>query len=322
MEWIISHGDTDGICSAGIALSAFKDAKLFFSHPIGLPEDLKSVDGDVIICDIALARDVYKETLKELRRLKDNGKEVIYIDHHPLPEEYDPSNFPAEMVHSVNSCASEQTYKKLEEKVSPDMSRLAIIGAIGDYLDKTYEIDKLLIRWEKRNLYFEAGILIQAIESTGRNYQDKREIAYFISNNKTPSSDENLVRKAISASIVEEDMRKRIKEEFVLRGNVAYVIDLGWSLGKSAVYSKGLAGALVGIGAEHRKDYVEMSLRTHSDSIDLNLMLKRITAKMGGMGGGHPKASGARIPREKFSQFIAELNEAIIEKKKEHNEEY
>jgi len=29
-----------------------------------------------------------------------------------------------------------------------DMSRVAIFGAIGDYLDKTYEIDALLNKWE------------------------------------------------------------------------------------------------------------------------------------------------------------------------------
>lgn len=322
MKWIIAHGDTDGICCAAIALSAFKKAKLFFSHPTGLIDDLKRVDGDVIICDIALSGNYLDMVMKEIGRIASDGHKIMYIDHHPLPVKFDGKDFPGEFENSLTSCAAVLTYKKLEGLVPKDMSRVAIYGAIGDYLDKTYEAEKLLKYWEKRGLYFECGMLIQAIESGGRNYDFKREIAYFLSNNKIPCSDEGLVKKAVSAAIIEEDMRKRIKDLVKVVGNIAYVIDLDFSLGKSAVYANAFTEAVVGIGAESRKGFIEMSLRTQSEAVDLNRILAKLTEKIGGSGGGHPKAAGARIPTEKFHQFITELDNSIIENLKMYNVEY
>ena len=322
MKWIIAHGDTDGICSAAIALSAYKNAKLFFSHPTGLADDLMQVDGDVIICDIALSSNYLDPIMKEMERIASGGNKILYIDHHPLPAKFYKRRFPGEFEHSLNSCAAVQTYNKLDKIVPKDMSRVAIYGAIGDYLDRTYEAEKLLKFWEKRELYLECGILIQAIESGGRNYDFKREVAYFLSNNKIPSSDEGLVKKAISAAIVEEDMRRRIKDLVKVVGSVAYVLDLDFSLGKSAVYANAFTEAVVGIGAESRKGFIEMSLRTQSEAVDLNIILAVLAHRIGGSGGGHPKAAGARIPKEKFQQFISELDNLIIENLKRYNVEY
>jgi len=318
MRWIVSHGDTDGICSAAIALSAFKDAELYFSHPVGLAEDLAHIDGDVVICDIALSESVFRQVVRELNRISQGGNKVIYIDHHPLPQMFDAKEFPAEHVYSATSCAAELAYTRLmkdDPKAMPeDMSRVAIFGAIGDYLDKTYEIERLLNRWEKRGLYLESGLIIQAIDSLGRNHDSKRRIAHFLAAAKTPSSDEWVVNLAIGEALREEVMRKKIKEEVRTVGQIAYVLDIDWSLGKSAVYAKGTTEAIVGIGAETRRGFIEMSLRTHSEKIDMSRMLPQIAQKLGGTGGGHPKAAGARIPADKFDLFLRLMNAEIAEK--------
>jgi single-stranded-DNA-specific exonuclease len=54
-----------------------------------------------------------------------------------------------------------------------------------------------------------------------------------------------------------------------------------------------------------------MSLRTERDDIDLNAILRDITQRLGGSGGGHPKASGARVPEASFEEFIKSLNASI-----------
>jgi RecJ-like exonuclease len=53
---ILTHGDCDGLCSGAIALAAHRGAKVVFTNPIGLPDDLKgSEDYDrVIVCDVAI----------------------------------------------------------------------------------------------------------------------------------------------------------------------------------------------------------------------------------------------------------------------------
>lgn len=305
---IITHGDSDGICSGALALAAFKNAKLFFSHPTGLADDLKQVEGDVIICDIALPAQTIDKVHQEIKRIDGSGYKVLYIDHHPFPPNFEPESFPWELQHSVKASAAEQTFKTLKKWLIKDFSRVAIFGAIGDYLDMTPEIIELLRQWDKRSLYLESGLLIQAIDTMGRNYELKRQIARYLANNKLPSQDEKIVNRAISEAIRDEEMRGHIKEVVKTVDKVAYVLDIDWSLSKSAIYSKAEAGTLVGIGAETRNGFIDMSLRTHSDKLDLNGMAIAITQKIGGSGGGHPMAAGARVPKDKFKNFMEELN--------------
>ena len=311
IEWIITHGDSDGICSGALALAAYKNAKLFFSHPIGLADDLRQVDGDVIICDIALPAQTLDKVHQELTRIDSSGHKTVYIDHHPFPPNFDLTTFPWDPHHSVKASAAEQTFSTLQERLTRDYSRVAIYGAIGDYLDRTPKIEEWLMQWDKRSLYLESGLLIQAIDSMGRNYELKREVARYLANNNLPSQDEKIVNRAISEAIREEEMRGHIEEVVKVVGKVAYVLDIDWSLSKSAIYSRAQTGALVGIGAETRDRYIDMSLRTHSDKLDLNGMVIAITKKIGGSGGGHPMAAGAKVPKEKFKIFVEELNHWI-----------
>ncbi|MBC7130724.1 DHH family phosphoesterase [Candidatus Bathyarchaeota archaeon] len=69
-----------------------------------------------------------------------------------------------------------------------------------------------------------------------------------------------------------------------------------------------MAQTAVGIAGETRGKMIDMSIRTCNEKIDLNKILRRITPKLGGSGGGHPQAAGARIPEEKFNEFVKELN--------------
>ena len=39
-SWIFTHGDVDGLCAGAIALAAYPDANVFFTHPYGLEGDL------------------------------------------------------------------------------------------------------------------------------------------------------------------------------------------------------------------------------------------------------------------------------------------
>ncbi len=322
IDWILAHGDSDGICSAAIALSIFKKARLFFTHPVGLVTDLGQVDGNLLVVDVALPSKGYQEVVQELHNIHEKGHNVIYIDHHPYPPDFTPEGFPGELIHSLNASASELTFIRFKSCLDPDMSRVAIYGAIGDYLDRTYNIERLLEFWDKRLLYLESGLLVQAIESMGRNHDAKRELARYLSENNLPSGDEKIVKRAISETIVEEDMRKIIEEEAKVVGHIAYVMDLKWSLGKSAIYARAAKNAMVGVGAERRKDFVDMSLRTPMEGLELNKAVIEIAGRMGGSGGGHAKAAGARVPADRFKVFLEELNSAIVNRVESKTVEY
>ena len=196
--WILTHGDADGVCSGALALAANPNSHVYFTHPAGLAEDLNVVEpGDsLIVCDISLSENTLGEVLDKLRLVAEHGQ-LIYIDHHPLPEGLSPYEVPGEFVHGVGVCASELTYRFFEDRLSRDMSRIVVYGAIGDYADDTPYIRRLVQDWDKRVLYFETGILIQALDAIGRNYERKRGLVWMLSENVPPSADDELVELAL-----------------------------------------------------------------------------------------------------------------------------
>ncbi|MCJ7633858.1 DHHA1 domain-containing protein [Candidatus Bathyarchaeota archaeon] len=312
--WIFAHGDSDGICSGAIALATNLNAKVFFTNPYGLVEDLNSAeeDDEIIICDIALSEDRLDKTLHKFSSIAERGS-LTYIDHHPLPEAISKDDMPGRIVHSLDSSTSELAYSLYQSELNPLLARVAIFGAIGDYQDNTPTIRNLLKRMDKRTLYFESGILVQGIDGQKRNYELKRKIISNLAHNTPPSAEDHLVELAVEQTRLEESAIREIVTQTQVKGKIAYLSNFPFSQGKTAIYAMGLTDALVGIACEDWKDTIDMSLRTFNPEIDLNDLLRRIVPKLGGSGGGHKGAAGARIPKRKFKIFLDELNKHLIQ---------
>jgi len=316
--WIVAHGDGDGVASAALAMAALKEAEVYFSHPVGLYGDLKDIVkvGDkVVICDIALNETHLMELVKLLKELGGKG-EVVYIDHHPLPLKLTQDmlkELPITFVWEKGVCASELTFRFFANRLEPDMDRVAIYGAISDYASDTPFIKSALRRWDLKFIYFEAGVLSQGLEGSRGLYEFKRHVVEHLSRNLLPSSLSELVLRSLMESLREEEMREYIKDKIVKGDNVAYVLNPRGSLGKAATYVKALSRAKVGVAGEERKKEIVMSLRTDLEGIDLNSILRVLAPKFGGSGGGHERAAGARIPKDKFEEFISGL-EAYLSK--------
>lgn len=310
--WIFTHSDGDGVCAGALALAANHGARVFFTHPYGLLGDLEVVGaGDrVIICDIALSEDKLPAILERFSAISRNG-ELIYIDHHPLPEGLAIRDIPGRIVHNVGSSASELAYIIFREGLSDRMSRVAIYGAIADYLDETPVISRLLCDWDKRTIYLETGILVQGLEGRKRAHDFKREVVAHLAGGQPPSMHKGLLESALESTRREEEAVQMIGGYLQVHDNIAYVLDFPFSLGKTAIYARALAGAVVGLAGERRKGFIDMSLRTCREDIDLNRILRQIAPRLGGSGGGHPLAAGARVPEENFKPFLEELSKAI-----------
>lgn len=312
VKWIFTHSDGDGICSSALALAANPDARVFFTHPYGLLEDLENakVGDTVIICDIALSDDKLKEKLERFSDLNSAG-ELIYIDHHPLPEGISKENIPGRVIHKIDSSASELAYVFFHNSISRPVSRAAIYGAISDYMDNTPVINHLLCNWDKRAIYFETGVLVQGLEGRKKDHEFKRKVVAHLSTGQPPSLCLDLLESAVENTKREEEIIQVLNDHIKVYGEVAYVLDIPFSLGKTAIYARALAGVTVGIAGERKKGFIDMSLRTCEGGLDLNILLRCVAPKLGGSGGGHPQAAGARIPEENFLKFIEEINEAI-----------
>ncbi|MEM2687051.1 MAG: DHH family phosphoesterase, partial [Thermoproteota archaeon] len=135
---ILAHGDCDGVCAASIVLAARRNAKVVFTNPAGLLSELRSIEaGSIIILDVALTSKHRDEIASEFKRLGSRN-EVVYLDHHPLPQGLVLSRPPVKTLKGARgACASELAYTYFKDDLEPEMSRVAIYGAIGDYSDDT-----------------------------------------------------------------------------------------------------------------------------------------------------------------------------------------
>ncbi len=306
---IFTHGDSDGICAGALALAAFPDSPIYFTNAVSILADLENAVGydRAVICDIAI-NIPSSARLKERIDLLSAQTEVVYLDHHPLPE-----GFSADwLISNVSSSASEMTYRHFKDILSSDMSRVALYGAIGDYRDDSLGIYNMVQNWDKRSLYYQAGTLSQGIEIGRRDYDWKRYLVMQLAKNVQPSDIPVLASNAIKASQLEDELRLNVKRDVLRLSNISYVIDQKACMSKAAIYARVYGGTPVGMSAEFRnhRDVYDFSLRAVGD-INLNLIVSRIAAKYGGNAGGHPLAAGGRVSAGSLKEFLKDLDDAI-----------
>ena len=312
--WILVHDDGDGVVTGALAYAGLDgDKKIYFTHPVGLLEDLEVVEegSNVFIGDVALTKAHYKQVLEKLREVSEWGGQVIYIDHHPLPVGFNAKSFPGVLVYDYKTSSSELTRKFFGDKLSLEYDRLALIGAVCDYLEETIWVKERMLEWDKRMIYFEAGILATGLEGSRGLHDFKRTIVKHLASGGLPSDLTGLVIRALMEAVQEEELRRRVYEKATPLDKIAYVIEPGGSLGRSAIYAMTSRGKIVGVAVDRKKDYAVISVRCRSSSIDLNKILSSIAEKYGGVGGGHVSAAGARIPWSNLMKFLLELDQRI-----------
>lgn len=282
---ILTHGDCDGICSGAIVKSALNQPSVFFTSPVSLLGDLNALTEtceNIVICDIAIDEKTYSELTKKLDELAEVSS-VTYIDHHPLPER----KYTADWFYHDTCSTSELAYRLFAKKWEHD--------------------------WDKRTLYFFAGMLVQGIIEAGRDYDYKRNILNALSDDTPPPEIGGLLSSAIIASRKEEHIRDMVRRKVVKLRNLAYVIDINGYMSKAAIYAASYGNSLVGVSCEYRphKHVYDLSIRPREFEADLNTILRRVAVIHDGTGGGHPSAGGARIPEKHLEAFLYELDDAL-----------
>ena len=228
---ILTHGDSDGICSGAIAKTAYPDAYVYFTSPVNLLDKLSLIEDveTLIICDIALDERLCSRLYPLLNEFAEKCN-LYYIDHHPLPNNYGKEDW---FYHDIEACSSELTYRLFEDRLNRDMRRVAIYGAIGDFCDNTLHVKSWVKDWNKRNLYFQAGTLIQAIFHKGKDYEFKRNLLDSLSKDIIPSNITDLLDFAREAAINKEKIRLFVKENVRVLRNSAYIVNTNNSISKA-----------------------------------------------------------------------------------------
>ncbi|PKK85313.1 MAG: phosphoesterase [Thermoplasmata archaeon HGW-Thermoplasmata-1] len=312
---IFSHGDSDGVCAAAIAKAALPDARLFFTNPVGLVGDLREAGeyGRIVLLDLAIDERSGGEICDILEGLQ-KSHELLWIDHHPVPDSCSRYLKEEWFVNDESASTSELAYRHFKSRVNRDLTRVAIIGALGDYEINTGMIAKWAAEWDIRSLSFQAGALIGAIFDAGRDYGYKRSLAEYLSQDLLPSNNREIMSRAIASAELEEKMRLDIKKTVKSMRNLGYYVNPSGYMSKAAIYSQIYSGKLVGAAAEYRgqKNVYDISVRaSQSFGGNLDPILREVAVRHDGSGGGHRLAGGARVPANAFEGFLSDLDERL-----------
>ena len=311
MPTILTHSDGDGVCSAALVkmTKKYRDARVTFTHPMGIAHDLKAVDDDLVVCDIAVDSRAYDTICKELERISESYS-VVYIDHHrhpgPLPRK-------VLNIHDERVSATELVFRHFYHQLPESADRIAMVGAICDYLDDTYLMRELIHHFERRSLFLDAGILAQGMHIYGSEYDKMRNLVIQFSQGLHPCQIKDLVAGAINSTKNDKKRRNKIIHNYEHGEKIAWVMNPKASKSKAAHWILGHSGCIVGITIRthrHRPEILDMTLRGRN-LVDLREYVTKIAHNLGGSGGGHPNACGCRIPIEKKDMFLKILDNTL-----------
>ena len=312
---ILTHSDCDGICAGAIALSRFHRAEIFFTKPVSFCDDLKAQEADrIIITDIAIPRIDVSKAVKLLEN-KSRECEILYFDHHFLPDKARLILTKSLKVYvNEEASASELIYKHFQNEIPRERVWIAIYGAIGDYSQNTEFVEERIKNWDARALYFEASTLVLGIKDDKfERYDSKRMIARTLAEGNNPSDVPGLVKMAKKVVNDEFDLYEIVKKQAKSVGDVGFVKDISFFgfRGPSALFAATVTKARIGLAIHTRENYLDITMRSRDYSIPLNHLAEDAAEAMGGSGGGHPQAAGARIPLNRFNDFVKEINRIL-----------
>lgn len=314
MVIIFTHPDADGICCAALMKMTPRhtETKVFFSHPAGLARDLVQFDEDIFICDIALDPSSFPQICDQLSRILEKHR-VVHLDHHLIPGKL-PEGI--ELAHDETISATEVVFRYFYHELPKNADHLALIGSICEYMDDTPLISRLMIRYERRTLFMDAGILAQGLKAYTRKpqYDELRKIINQMALGGHPSDINRLTDAALRITRKDKFRRNRINLIYKTARHIAWVIDprIG-SRSKIAHWILGDSGKMLGMSIrtiDSRRHLVDISIRGQIIN-DIRTLITPIAIEMGGSAGGHENAVGVRIPDTKLRDFLIRVDDEI-----------
>ncbi len=318
----ISHKeDADGIGAASLVRQAFGGDTRLVDYP-GLMTELEQIGNDdsiksVFICDLGLSKTNQDQFVDLLKNLRKKRVSVTYVDHHDLDESIKKKieALKVKLIHTVDECTTVQVYNAFKSKLNDHSSLLAACSAVTDYMEDRPMGSKLLQRFDRQFILLEATVLTFTIVS---HQKDNEYLLYLVdelSQSKYPHDIPNTFEFArIQAERISGVIQK-VKDNMKKMKNLAYmeVTDSGASMVVNFVL--GLSGKDVGVSYKLReeKGIYAVSIRgSRSCKLHLGRIVNQLATDLGGSGGGHDKACGAVIPKDKIAQFIKKFNSKLI----------
>jgi oligoribonuclease NrnB/cAMP/cGMP phosphodiesterase (DHH superfamily) len=305
----ISHiKDVDGCISAALIRRAIKSGFLLTNYG-NINNCLRNISNKynaVYVCDLGLNETIIEE-FNRIRQFAD----LTYIDHHYLTEDILKSlgEMGVQVINDLRDCASVQTFNLFKDMLPREAGLLASYAAFSDRLENGPKAKKIIKKHDRDFILFETMLLTYALEKA--NISLKKRIVRQLSNLVYPHQIETIPQLALEQADRISLLRNELPSRASKLGNVAYVEAKGGSLGVIANLLLDVCDSPIGICYEthSEKQISDLSIRSRTSlKIHLGKITTRLAKKLGGFGGGHPNASGARIPTSTLLEFIKTLS--------------
>ena len=317
----ISHQeDADGISSAALIKQAFGGDTILVDYP-GMPDVLESLRNDeklqkLFICDLGLNKQINDTFVDLLTVLRKRRISVTYVDHHDI----DPKiisklkKIKVKLIHNTSECTSVLVYDTFKKKLSEHSTFVAACGAITDYMENKPIASKLLQMYDRQFALVNATVLTYNIVG---HQKDPDYLLYLVdelSESKFPHEIPNTYEFAqIQVGKLAEIMSK-VRKSMKISKNLAHMEVLDSGASGAVNFVLGFSGKDVGIAYKERVDkgiYAVSVRGSPSCKTHLGKLVSSVTSKLGGSGGGHDKACGAVVPKDKIKEFLQKMNSQL-----------
>jgi len=304
----VSHlKDVDGCICAALVRYATKSNFLLtdYGHIKECLRNIQKKYDVVYLCDLGFSETLLEEFLR-IRQFA----ELIYIDHHPLDEHLLKrlSEMEVEIVHDLQECASVLTFNFLNKFLPKESGLLASFAAFSDRQENGPIAKALIERYDRDFILFETMLLSYALERADVSF--KRKIVRHLSGLEYPHQIEGVTELALEQANRIIILRKELPYKSSKLDNIAYFEAREDSSGTIANLLLDVCEANIGIGytTNQQNQTSDLSIRARSNlKINLGKVTSQLAKELGGFGGGHPRASGARIPTSALTKFIQAL---------------
>ncbi len=320
----ISHmEDADGICSAALVRQAFEGDTVLVDYP-GMMPAIEAVAKDeklktLLICDVGLSKNNQERFVEILSDLRKRKVAVTYIDHHDIDPEIVKKlqKVKVKVIHDVNECTTVQVYDAFKSKLSDHASFVAACGAITDYMEDRPKASKLLQIYDRQFALISATVLTYNIVGHQKDPDYLLYLVEILSESKYPHEIPNSFEFAQIQVEKLAGMIAKVKKSLKTMKNLGYMEILDAGASGAVNFVLGLSGKDVGVAYKERVDHgiYAVSIRGSKDcKIHLGRLVNSLAQEFGGSGGGHDKACGAVIPKDRILSFIKEFNSRLNQK--------
>ena len=251
------------------------------------------------------------------KEITSKGIKVTYFDHHDINDELRKKlkKTGVTLIHSVEECTSVQIYNKYKNKLDSHAAFFAASAALTDYMECRPLASAIMSRYDRQFLMLEATALSYMISSNQHNEEFLVNAVNTLSEMKYPHEIEGGF--AIAERYIKKvaDGVRIVQDSISIKKKVAYTQSIS-DLSASVIVNFVLGISEKPVAMVYRlKDDINsyiISIRaSKACNVHLGRIVNEVASNLGGSGGGHEKACGAVIPKDKLEEFINAIDKHV-----------